>query len=1230
VSKYDLSYHKKRFCYFEPFQNYLVDKAREGSLIHSKTVSILKNEFIKEKDNCKLYAEVDGSSEEKFTVSIEFNYEKIKKTTCTCPYIFGGPCKHIISVLLYADELVFQTQIPNLKELKACIVPQADNHLLLKSYNIQKIKESKEFKQIVGIVESSGIARFFTPKIYSGNLNKQHAKLFLEMDYTTSVVELMQTDEGLLLHCDCQKIKTELCIHMKEIFNKRHEHLLKISFDLKERENHLLNQANQKRLEIEGSNLEDIFKITIKNGHVLTDLTINILKFSSENLKRKTSEILQLPILPWEKPKNKFTFVLILEYSRYDGHKAAVSKSGELKSPIEEVPPIELDAMCTKIEEYKFISAVRNWDNQRQNSEYSYANMQSIIANPFQFPFYSFKDDGGKITPNKLSACSIILTNVDAEVFVDETNLFFEISAKFKFDNKTISSQSIKILENTLVKHTTKLYFWNSKSMTLLLNYFQENGNRIFIIKSEFETFKTDFLDALESNVSINYRFHVRTIPSKPIHSSPPFHEPQKRIYLTENDDYIKITPSMIYGETEIPLLSRQSLFIELANGELEEQQRNEWLERTFEKTLRDLHPYFKETTGHSFFYLHRRDFLESAWFLNAFEKLRSENISIFGFAQLSKNKYNPYKLSFEKKVNYSSDWFDLKAKARFGKQEVKLQDIQKALLKQTQYVELGDGSVGILPEEWLEKFGAFFRSADIKGENMHIHKSQYTLIDKLFADEEIDSKVKIELQRFSEQFANFHSISNTKVPHKLKATLRDYQKEGLNWLNFLNEFGFGGCLADDMGLGKTIQIIAYLLALIEKGNTAANLVVLPTSLLFNWKQELEKVAPSLRIFEWYGTNRTIENLNFDSYNIILTTYGTMLADVETLKNHYFDVIILDESQAIKNPQSKRYKAARLLQGRQRIVLTGTPVENNTFDLYAQLSFAMPGLLGTSKYFQDVYSTPIDRYSDTKRAKELRQKIHPFILRRTKKQVAKELPEKTEITLYCHMEAKQRRLYDSYKKEFQLALKGMSDTMYDNNLSLIFKGMMKLRQLCNSPELINDEADYGEESAKINELISQISEKKEEHKILVFSQFVGMLDLIKKKLDTLNIAYCYLTGATRDRQAQVERFQGDDDTRVFLISLKAGGTGLNLTKADYVYIVDPWWNPAAENQAIDRAYRIGQEKNVMAIRMITPDSIEEKVLSLQDKKRALAEDIIHTDTGILKSLKRSDVIQLLE
>ncbi len=337
----------------------------------------------------------------------------------------------------------------------------------------------------------------------------------------------------------------------------------------------------------------------------------------------------------------------------------------------------------------------------------------------------------------------------------------------------------------------------------------------------------------------------------------------------------------------------------------------------------------------------------------------------------------------------------------------------------------------------------------------------------------------------------------------------------------------------------------------------------------------------------------------------------------------------MDESQAIKNPTSKRYKATRLIKSRNRVALTGTPIENNTFDLYSQMTFLNPGLFGSPADFKKNYSEPIDKNKDIERAKELQQIISPFLLRRTKEQVATELPPKTESVLYCEMGKEQRKVYDAYRNKYRDYLLGkIEDDGLGKSKMYVLEGLTKLRQICDSPVLIKDEDIKTTESIKIKELINTVTEKTGQHKILIFSQFVTMLELIKTELEANKIQYEYLTGKTRNRQERVENFQNNDEVRVFLISLKAGGTGLNLTAADYVYIVDPWWNPAVEAQAIDRCYRIGQDKSVMAYKMICKDTIEEKIIEYQKSKQKLASDIIKTDDSFVKSLTKSDIKDL--
>jgi SNF2 family DNA or RNA helicase len=355
-----------------------------------------------------------------------------------------------------------------------------------------------------------------------------------------------------------------------------------------------------------------------------------------------------------------------------------------------------------------------------------------------------------------------------------------------------------------------------------------------------------------------------------------------------------------------------------------------------------------------------------------------------------------------------------------------------------------------------------------------------------------------------------------------------------------------------------------------------------------------------------------------------------LLSDISFLKEHLFLIIFfLMNRKPLKIPNRSDIKWPGCLQSRNKVVITGTPIENNTFDIYGQLSFACPGLLGSKQYFKEIYSEPIDNFEDRKRATELQQKIKPFILRRTKKEIAKELPEKTEMVIYCEMGTEQRHVYNTYEKELRDYISAKKEDEIAKDSMHVLTGLTKLRQICNSPALIKEDEHYGDASSKIDILMEHIENKSAQHKILVFSQFVSMLDLVKKELEKKQIPFEYLTGKTKNRASAVNEFQQNKDVRVFLISLKAGGVGLNLTEADYVYLIDPWWNPAVENQAIDRCYRIGQKKNVIAVRLICPDTIEEKIMKLQESKMKLVNDLIKTDGAMLKSFSKTDLLTML-
>lgn len=579
-------------------------------------------------------------------------------------------------------------------------------------------------------------------------------------------------------------------------------------------------------------------------------------------------------------------------------------------------------------------------------------------------------------------------------------------------------------------------------------------------------------------------------------------------------------------------------------------------------------------------------------------------------------------------KVQSDIDWFDVNAEVDFEGRKIAFPELLQALERGDSTVRLDDGSLGILPEEWLEQIGMISGLGTLDDESLRFSNSQAALLDALLsAQEDVEFDSKFEDMR--ERFRNFSGIERVDPPKNFKGELRDYQRDGLSWMIFLNDFNFGGCLADDMGLGKTVQFIAMLLKHKQKQKKKApTLIVVPRSLIFNWHNECNRFAPNLKVLEYTGMDRVALRDEFAEHDVILTTYGTVRRDITVLKDVDFDYVVLDEAQTIKNPSSQIARASRLLKARHRLALSGTPIENNAGDLWSIFEFLNPGMLGRSSAFRNHVSDPDSPESRSMVARGLR----PFILRRTKKEVAAELPDRLEETIYCDMSEEQRRLYDELRLHYRESLLGAveKDGLARTKMHVL-EALLRLRQAACHPALLN-RGDEEEAYAKLEFLIPHLNELVAEgHKSLVFSQFTSMLSIVRQHLDKSGIDYEYLDGQTRDRQRRVNRFQEDDDCKVFLISLKAGGLGLNLTAADYVFLLDPWWNPAVEAQAIDRAHRVGQTRTVFAYRMICRDTVEEKIAELQKKKRDLADAILDggDQSSILKDLSVEDLELLL-
>ncbi|MCG8582436.1 MAG: DEAD/DEAH box helicase [Bacteroidales bacterium] len=600
-------------------------------------------------------------------------------------------------------------------------------------------------------------------------------------------------------------------------------------------------------------------------------------------------------------------------------------------------------------------------------------------------------------------------------------------------------------------------------------------------------------------------------------------------------------------------------------------------------------------------------------------------------------------------KYEEANDWFDIKAIIKIDEFEIPFQSIRQYILRGKREYKLPDNQIFIIPEEWFTKYTDLMHFVNTDEGKMTLDKMHYNLLeqDKL---EDASPEWKKRMAQLQQKSIDFDS------PDGLEATLRPYQLEGYTWMRMLNSNKFGGILADDMGLGKTIQTIAMLLNQYnsaEPGNTEeieeegqlsmfdsvqgfnktslpASLIVMPTSLVHNWANEIKKFAPQLKIYLYTGNNRTKSKeigKIFKHYHIVLTSYGIARNDIEYLNNYQFHYVILDESQNIKNPTSKIYQAVSELNANNKLVLTGTPIENALVDLWAQMNFVNNGLLGNLNFFKNHYAGPIEKKRDENKEHKLRKLINPFILRRTKDMVAKDLPPVTEQTLICDMTEDQQKFYEREKSGIRNELmKAIEQTGVNKNAILALQALTKLRQIANHPALVDE--DYTGSSGKYEQIFQKLNNAiSEHHKVLIFSSFVKDLELIEKDLVTQKIKYAKLTGSTSDRQKVIKSFTDDEDCRVFLISLKAGGVGLNLIEADYVFVLNPWWNPAAEAQAINRAHRIGQTKNVFVYKFISADSIEEKIARLQERKNELADTFITTNNPI-KDLSETELREL--
>jgi len=848
--------------------------------------------------------------------------------------------------------------------------------------------------------------------------------------------------------------------------------------------------------------------------------------------------------------------------------------------------------------------------------EYLHSKYKKIFTDVAESHFTFFLPQRKTFQTANLQAANYSINFLTPEFSVEHNDSGYEISCTVRTPLGEKSIADNQLGSSLLFQSEDQFYIWQKPEDIALVEKFMPSG-KIIISKEDWNVQLQQFVLPL----SKDYNVHFSNVQKEEVRDV----KPEIRMLLKEKGDYLLFHPLFVYMGYEAKHSDKEKMVLPVAD-KLLVIHRNMAVEKTFLNKIEGLHSAFIHPQESDTLALKGSDVLKNNWFFLFIDALKEMNVPVYGFDALKNFRFNTAKPSTKIYISSHTDWFDAKIDIQFGEQKVTVADVKKALANKQQYVHLQDGTLGILPEEWIKKYSLLFRVGDGKANNMKLSKYHFSVIEELY-DKRDEEELVFKLEEKYDKLRYNHQIDTIPPPAHLQSILRPYQASGFHWLNYLSEVHWGGILADDMGLGKTIQALSFMHYLKEKTSKLRALVVCPTTLMYNWENEIKKFTPSLSYYIHHGGTRTKETLG-NNKDVIITTYGTLRSDIRQFVEVEFDYVVLDESQAIKNPGSKVAKAATLLKAKNRLCLSGTPLQNNTFDIYAQMNFLNPGMLGSMEFFKQEFSIPIDKFGEKEQKEHLRRLLYPFILRRTKEQVAKDLPDKSEMILFCEMGDEQRKIYDAYRNDYRDKILGVVEEQGVQKSQLtILQGLMKLRQICDSPAIMKDEEKFPNASVKLEELGREITENISDHKALVFSQFLGMLALIKAKLTELGVDYEYFDGSTpvADREKAITRFQEDENCRVFLISLKAGGVGLNLTAADYVYIVDPWWNPAVEQQAIDRTHRIGQTKNIFAYRMICKDTVEDKILQLQERKRALAADLITDDTGFVKSLTKEDI-----
>ena len=1169
---------------------------------------------------------------------------------CQCPYNLGEICRHEVAALFQLNDIIQSGFFEN-----------TDVHYDQKHTIVRMRQVSRQVLQIFTAPHDIDTAENWAAdnkaNITSGKSEKIEA--LVPDGNTTFTVKIKQNEERYFdTSCGCTEHKFPLCVHKATVFmqmlKKHGPQFFQAMQNWDVQKNKLLEQYGYSL----SDDLTGKFSFTYENGKpflrvldpslkkVASDKTTVIERPVTVEIPTVVAEPRRLAILldptqtgfPYvgihlvsgvadETEQKLIDKVELLELQQYINPLRYPETEREMLPVVRKFMPDELVKYVKKnmpfgdflTDQDAVLTEMPPQDVKEQLWEYLLPKYQKMLSRYAQYPLLYIRRKGKPVSLAGIEEVAFSDRSAHPQLEVRKKGRKYTINLEWIVGNTAAPFKDVTLLNAALLFHQHTIYTIGNAEELAVAEQFLPNGV-ITVEAKQWEQFLNDQL--MKWNTVVHVHFSEELVEHAEKTS------PRPVIYLQERDGMFIIQPVFDYNGVEVSPTVLGDVIQPVGNI-IRVVQRSEAEEEEIQQKLQSLHTDLQYNKREAYYYLPGNAVLSNNWFLRFTEQAREWGIEIRGFERLKTLRVNTHKPETQVNISSGIDWFDASVELKFGDQSVSIIEVKRALAQKQNFVRLGDGSLGMLPEDWLKKYTLLLKVGETKGNKIRLKKYHFSVLDDLLSEIDEQSLLEeLEIKKVRLENILDNDFSEVRPPDHLEAVLRPYQLAGFQWLKFLNEAGWGGILADDMGLGKTVQTLTFFQHYKNTHTSPKYLVVCPTTLMFNWEKEIDKFTPTLTKMIHHGPKRTMASEVFQNFDVIITTYGTMRSDIKMLREIEFDYVVLDESQSIKNPQSQVAKASLLLNAKNRLALSGTPLQNNTFDLFAQMNFLNPGMLGSREFFMSEFATPIDKFREDEVKQQLRKLTYPFLLRRTKEQVAKDLPEKTEMILYCEMGAEQRRIYDAYRNTYRSQILGIIEEQgIERSQMHILQGLTKLRQICDSPAILNEEERFPNHSIKLDELSREISENVGDHKVLIFSQFLGMLGLIKEHMEKEGVSYVYFDGSStaNERENAINKFQNDPECRVFLISLKAGGIGLNLTAADYVYIVDPWWNPAVEQQAIDRTHRIGQTKNIFAYRLICKDSLEEKMLLLQEQKRSLAAELVSDDNAFMKRLTKDDI-----